>query len=73
MKGASQRAGWLRVERLLEEHGVPRDSAAGRRVFEQRMEERRVEADGAEAWKPMRRGWCLGEKAFRKELLVLLC
>jgi len=70
LKRPSQRPGWLRMERLLGEHGVPKDSVAGRRVFEQRMEERRRQADGPETWKPLRRGWCLGEKAFRKELLA---
>ena len=39
-------------------------------MFEQRMEERRRQEDGPEVWKPVRRGWCLGEAAFRKELLA---
>ena len=67
---ASRRPGWLRVDRLLGEHGIPKDTAAGRRVFEGRLEERRREGEGAEAWKPMRRGWCLGGRTFRKELLA---
>ena len=37
---------------------------------EERLEERRRQGDGAEAWKPMRRGWCLGGRTFRKELLA---
>jgi putative transposase len=65
----AQRPAWLRVDRLLGEHGVPKDSAAGRQMFEQRMEEGRQE-DKPEAWVPVRRGWCLGEEAFRKELLA---
>ena len=28
----------MRVDRLLGEWGIPKDSAAGRRVFEERME-----------------------------------
>ncbi|MBI4662401.1 MAG: hypothetical protein HY735_26575 [Verrucomicrobia bacterium] len=32
------------------------------------MEERRGE-ELSEQWKPIRRGWCLGEEQFRKELL----
>ena len=31
------RPGWLRVDRLLGEHGIGEDSAAGRKLFEQRM------------------------------------
>jgi hypothetical protein len=34
------------------------------------MEERRRQEEGPEVWKAMRRGWCLGEKAFRQELLA---
>ena len=36
-----RRAPWLRVERVLGEMGIPKDSAAGRREFERVMEERR--------------------------------
>jgi hypothetical protein len=70
LKRASQRSAWLRVDRLLGEHGIPKDSPAGRRRFEQRMEERRRAEVTPEAWAPVRRGWCLGEEAFRKELLA---
>jgi REP element-mobilizing transposase RayT len=67
---AARRPAWLRVDRLLGEHGIPKDSPAGRRMFEQRLEERRRAADPPEAWAPVRRGWFLGEEAFRKELLA---
>ncbi len=64
----SGRPAWLRVDRLLGEWGIPRDSAAGRREFEKRMEWRRRE--GAEQeFKPLERGWCLGSEQFRRELL----
>src|SRR5947199_2135671 len=33
LKCASQRPAWLRVDRLLGEHGIAKDSPAGRRVF----------------------------------------
>ncbi len=69
LKRPGQRAGWLRVGRLLGEMGIPKDSAAGRKEFERRMELRRWE-DQSEQWKGVRRGWCLGEGAFRKELLA---
>jgi putative transposase len=65
----AHRPEWLRVDRLLGEHGIQEDSAAGRRQFERRMEERRrQESDGAE-WKPLRRGWCLGPAEFKAKLL----
>ncbi len=70
LKRASRRPAWLRVDRLLGEHGIPKDSPAGRRVFEQRMAERQRQEGGPEVWRPVRRGWCLGEVAFRKELLA---
>jgi hypothetical protein len=60
---------WLSVGRLLGETGIPKDSAPGRKEFERVMELRRWE-DHPEEWKRVRRGWCLGNKAFRKELLT---
>lgn len=57
------------VDLLLDEHGIGVDDAAGRRQFERRMEARRKqEMDEAEC-EPLRRGWCLGGEAFRKEML----
>ena len=64
----SQRAEWLRVDRLFGEWGIPKDSVAGRRVFEERLERRRAEKPGEE-FKPVERGWCLGGEEFRRELL----
>jgi putative transposase len=61
---------WLRVGRLLGEHGIPRDSKEGRREFGRRMELRRQAEDVPGQFKAVRRGWCLGDKAFRKELLA---
>ena len=63
-----RRAPWLRVDRLLGELGIPKDSAVGRREFARRMQERARQED-PEQYKPLRRGGCLGDKAFRKELL----
>ena len=65
----SKRPAWLRVDRLLGEWGIPRDSWAGRRRLEQALEARRG-AEAGEEFKPIRRGWCLGEEKFRKELLA---
>ncbi|HWY76013.1 MAG TPA: transposase [Verrucomicrobiae bacterium] len=63
-----KRPKWLRVDRLLGEHGLPCDTKAARREFALRMEMRRA-ADSDADWKPVRRGWYLGSKQFRKELL----
>ena len=66
---ARQRPAWLRVDRLLGEHGLPVDNKAARREFALRMEARRA-ADLGREWKRVRRGWCLGGKEFRQELLA---
>ena len=63
-----ERAAWLRVDRVLGECGIPRDSDAGRQWFEQVMEKRRFEADGQADPGP-ERGWCVGSEEFRQELL----
>jgi hypothetical protein len=63
------RPGWMRVDRLLGEHGIEQDSAAGRQEFERRMEARRLEEVDEEELKPLRRGWCLGSEQFRQEML----
>jgi len=60
---------WLRVDRLLGEHGIAKDSPTGRDEFARRMQLRRAAEDGEE-FKPMLRGWALGRQEFRKELLA---
>lgn len=66
----AHRPGWLRVDRLLGEHGIQKDTPAGRAHFEQRMEQRRREAgEEAEEWKPLQRGWFLGSEEFKAKLL----
>ena len=67
----SQRPKWLRVDRVLGEAGIPKDSPAGRRELGRRMEVRRWEQD-EEIWKQVRRGWCLGDDEFRAELLAAM-
>ncbi len=64
----SKRPAWLRADRLLGESGIPKDSPAGRQRLERALEERRSAEEGEE-FKPIRRGWCLGEEKFREELL----
>ena len=68
LKPPRKRWPWLRVDRLLGEYRIPKDSAPGRRELEQALEEQRAAEAGAD-YKRLRRGWCLGPESFRKELL----
>jgi putative transposase len=68
LKSPARRCPWLRVGRVLGEMGIPKDSPAGRKQFQKRMEARRWEEQPAE-WKRVRRGWYLGDETFRKELV----
>lgn len=68
LKAPSRRPAWLRVDRVFGEMAISKDSTAGRRRFEAVMEKRRTE-ERSDEWKPVRRGWCLGDERFRKELL----
>ena len=68
LKPPGERPPWLRVDRLLGEYRIPQDSGAGREHLEQCVEQRRAAEDEAE-YKSIRRGWCLGDETFRKELL----
>lgn len=68
LKSPGKRPAWLRVDRVLGEAGIGRDSAAGRRELERRLEARR----GAEAdteYRAIRRGWFFGDRALKQELL----
>jgi len=68
LRRPGQRVPWLRVDRLFGEMGIAADSLAGRREFARRMEAgRRAEVTGE--YPKIRRGWCYGEEAFRRELL----
>jgi hypothetical protein len=49
--------------------GIPKESGAGRRRFERVLEERRAQ-ESPEDYGRIRRGWCWGEEAFRKERLA---
>jgi hypothetical protein len=69
LAASQHRPQWLRVDRLLGEHGIQNDSPAGRQEFERQMERRRLEEVDEEALKQFRRGWCIGSEAFRKECL----
>jgi hypothetical protein len=71
LKGPSQRPAWLRTDLLLWELKIAQDNQSGRRQFAQRMEALR-QADEDAAYRKIRRGWCFGDKEFRKELLAQL-
>jgi REP element-mobilizing transposase RayT len=68
LKPSEQRPRWLRVDRLLGELHIPKDSLARRKELENYLEVRRAQEDGGEL-KHIRRGWCLGGETFRQELL----
>ncbi len=68
LKGPHRRWPWLRVDRLLGEYGIPRDSKSGRRQLENVLEQRRNAETGTD-YRKVRRGWFLGAEAFRQELL----
>ena len=59
----------MRVDRLLGEWGIRKDSEDGREEFEKGMEARRGAEDGRE-FKSVTRGWCLGSEDFRQELMA---
>lgn len=69
LKAPTKRPAWLRVERLLGEYGIHRDSAAGRGRLEEALEQRRGAEDG-QAYKAIRRGWFLGDEKLKQELLA---
>jgi hypothetical protein len=61
---------WVRVDRLLGEHGIQEDTLVARQHFEQRMEARRAEETDPETLKAMQHGWCLGSEGFRRQMLA---
>jgi len=69
LAAAEHRPRWIRVDRLLGEHGIQRDTPEGRQEFERRMERRRLEETDPESLKALRRGWCLGSGPFRQQML----
>jgi REP element-mobilizing transposase RayT len=54
LQPARRRPEWLRVERLLGEHGLPKDSQAMRREFARRMVERLVRTVISLVWEAIR-------------------
>src|SRR5438876_3545155 len=69
LQAPEKRPSWLRVDRLLGEKGIPRDSEAGRQKFALDMERRRAEESAAD-YEQIRKAWYLGSEEFRRELLA---
>jgi hypothetical protein len=74
LKGHGSRPGWIVTERVLGSLGL-RDESGGRREYERYVEGRAAEwrtQEGREAmnkeWKPIGRGWRLGEEEFRERM-----
>ncbi len=65
------RPGWIRVDRLLGEHGLQQDSVAARQEFERRTEARRAVPGDEATLRALRRGWCLGSQAMPATRLAL--
>jgi putative transposase len=70
LANSEHRPAWIRVDRLLGEHGIERDNAEGQARFEQWMEQRRQEEADPDSVKALRRGWYLGGESFRKQSLL---
>ena len=64
----TRRPDWLRVDRLMGEHGIQVDSAESRADFRKRMEARRREGEAVSEWAAFRRGWRLGAEDFSDRL-----
>ncbi len=60
---------WMRVDRLLGEHGLPGDTAEARAEFERRMETRRLAEMDEAAVEALRKGWCCGGEEFKRQML----
>ncbi len=56
------RPGWIRVDRLLGEHGLAEDTAASREEFERRMEARRMGGNGPGSAESLAPGLVFGEQ-----------
>jgi putative transposase len=67
LKSPRKRPPWLRVDRLLGEHGFRNDRSAGRQEFSRRMEARRADED-KEVGQIVRRGWRFGAEDFLDRL-----
>ena len=63
------RPAWIRVDRLLGEHGLQKDTPEASEEFQRRMEARRMEGEDEQTLGNLRRGWCFGSSEFKQQLL----
>jgi REP element-mobilizing transposase RayT len=61
---------WVRVDRLLGEHGLQQDTAVARQESERRMEAQRLDPGDEPGLKALRRGWYVGSQDFKSQLLA---
>lgn len=69
LKRPNQRWPWLRVDRLLGEYRLSRDSVASQRRLEALLEQFRNAEGDENAWQKVRHGWFLGDDKLKEELL----
>ena len=69
LAAAQHRPDWVRVDRLLGEHGLRHDTPTARQEFERRMEAARLGPGDEEGLKALRPGWLVGSEGFRKQML----
>jgi hypothetical protein len=69
LSAPEHRPHWIRVDRLLGEHGPQGDTPAARQEFERRTEARRLEPGDEQTLRALRRGWCLGSEDFKQQKL----
>lgn len=69
LRRPKERWPWLRVDRLLGEYRIGRDSVAGRRQLERAVEARRG-AEESSDYRQIREGWFVGDEEFERELLA---
>ncbi len=67
LQAPKHRPRWLRVDRVLGEHGVPGDTVRGRREFSRRIEIQRQQTLMPE-WDLFRGGWRVGAEDFLSRL-----
>ena len=66
----TERYPWLKVQRVLGELGITKDTKAGRIRIAEYMEKRRLEEENPEILQKIQQSWCFGGEEFRKTLLA---
>ena len=71
LEAPGMREAWLRMDRVLGEHGIVRDDRRGRLEFSRRMEAQRHEP-GPSDHEAIRRGWKIGGEEFVARMLDMV-